>query len=120
MFEHHTHPLLPKLAFVRRLILSTATGLLLVILSLLAGMLGYHHFEQMPWADAFANAAMILSGMGPLAPMQTFAGKVFAGIYALYSGLALIMIAAILFAPIIHRFLHRFHIESGSTGRGDS
>ena len=120
MFEHHTHPLLPWSAFVRRLILSTVSGLLLVVISLLAGVLGYHHFEQMPWVDAFANAAMILSGMGPLAPMQSFAGKVFAGVYALYSGLALIMIAAILFAPIIHRFLHRFHVESGSAGRGDS
>lgn len=120
MFEHHTHPLLPRPAFVRRLILSTASGLLLVFISLLAGMFGYHYFEHMPWVDAFANAAMILSGMGPLVPMQSFAGKVFAGVYALYSGLALIMIAAILFAPIIHRFLHRFHIESSSAGRGDS
>ncbi|MEO6696763.1 MAG: hypothetical protein ABIN45_02035 [Gammaproteobacteria bacterium] len=112
MFEHHTHPLLPWPAFVRRLILSTASGMLLVFISLLAGVLGYHYFEQMSWVDAFANAAMILSGMGPLAPLQTFEGKVFAGVYALYSGLALILIAGILFAPVFHRFLHRFHIES--------
>lgn len=120
MFEHHSHPLLPCPAFVRRLIFSTDSGLLLVLISLLAGMFGYHYFEHMPWADAFANAAMILSGMSPLASMQTFAGKVFAGVYALYSGLALIMIAAILFAPIIHRFLHRFHIEPGSAEGEDS
>lgn len=120
MFEHHSHPLLPWPAFVRRLILSTASGLLLVLVSLLAGVFGYHYFELMPWVDAFANAAMILSGMGPLVPMQTFSGKLFAGFYALYSGLALILIAGVLFAPVVHRFLHRFHIESGSAEGQDS
>jgi hypothetical protein len=77
----------------------------------LVGMLGYHYFESMEWIDSFANASMILSGMGPLEPMKTNGGKIFAGIYALYSGLALIGIAAIVLAPVFRRFLHRFHLD---------
>jgi hypothetical protein len=67
----------------------------------------------MPWIDAFANAAMILSGMGPLAPLRTWGGKLFAGLYGLYSGLLLIAVAGLILAPIIHRVLHRFHLEAG-------
>jgi len=74
-------------------------------------MAGYHYFEGMEWIDAFANASMILSGMGPLNPLQTSAGKLFAGFYALYSGLALIVAVGILLAPVVHRVLHRFHLE---------
>jgi hypothetical protein len=71
--------------------------------------LGRRHWcESLVWLDAFVNAAMILSGMGPLA---TNAGKLFAGLYALYGGLAVVMIAGIIFAPVVHRFLHQFHLE---------
>jgi hypothetical protein len=66
----------------------------------------------MPWIDAFANAAMILSGMGPLASMQTWGGKLFAGLYALYSGLAVVLAVGLIIAPIFHRVLHRFHVAS--------
>jgi hypothetical protein len=86
----------------------------LVVLSLFVGMLGYHALEGMKWIDAFVNASMILSGMGPVGELHTPAGKVFAGLYALYSGFALLTIAAVLLAPVMHRFLHRFHIEMGS------
>ena len=72
-------------------------------------MIGYHRLEGMPWIDAFANAAMILSGMGPLEPLHTWGGKMFAGWYALYSGLVVIVVAGIILSPIIHRVMHRFH-----------
>lgn len=85
-------------------------GLLAVGLSL--GMLGYHFLERLDWLDAFTNAAMILSGMGPLAPLQTAAGKFFAGCYALFSGLLFISVAGIILAPIGHRLMHRFHLEA--------
>ena len=75
-------------------------------------MAGYHFLEKMSWLDAFANAAMIPSGMGPLGPLQTNAGKFFAGCYALYSGLALITSIAVIFAPVFHRFIHKFHLET--------
>lgn len=110
-FEHKSQPLLSRPAFLKRLMLSVAMGTTLIIVSLLAGMAGYHYFEGLSWIDAFANAAMILSGMGPLAQPATTNGKIFAGLYALYSGFAVLIIAAITFAPIVHRFLHRLHAE---------
>ena len=111
MFEHKTDPLLPWSGFLRRLATSTILGLSLILLSLAVGMAGYHAFESLAWLDAFTNAAMILSGMGPLAQPQTICGKLFAGLYALYSGLAVVMIAGITFAPVVHRFLHHIHVE---------
>ncbi len=74
-------------------------------------MAGYRHFEGMEWIDAFASASMILSGMGPLTPLQTSGGKLFAGLYALYSGLSLIAATSLILAPIVHRALHHFHLE---------
>jgi hypothetical protein len=90
---------------------SIALGLLITAFALGIGMLGYHSFEPMSWVDAFVNAAMILSGMGPVSILQTNAGKIFAGCYALFSGLAFITILGIIFVPGIHRFLHKFHME---------
>ena len=116
-FEHHTEPLLPFESFMQRFLRSVALGIGLIVLSLLAGMTGYHFLEDLSWIDAFTNASMILSGMGPLAQPQTDAGKIFAGLYALYSGLAVLIIAGIMFAPAVHRFLHRFHLESKKDGR---
>ena len=110
-FEHRSKPLLPRRKFFQRLLWSVLLGAVLVALSLAGGMLGYHAFEGLPWLDAFVNAAMILSGMGPLADPKSDGGKLFAGFYALYSGLFLILVAGLMFAPIVHRFLHRFHID---------
>ena len=86
-------------------------GASIIGVSLAIGMTGYHLLERMSWLDSFANASMILSGMGPLEPLRTNGGKFFAGSYALFSGLALITSTAVLFAPIFHRFLHKFHLE---------
>jgi hypothetical protein len=80
-------------------------------------MAGYHGFEGLPWLDAFLNAAMILSGMGPVASIQTIGGKLFAGCYALFSGLALITTLAVIFVPLFHRFLHKFHLDTDSRER---
>ncbi|QVL34276.1 hypothetical protein KIH39_10320 [Telmatocola sphagniphila] len=110
-YEKKTQPLLSRPEFARRVFRNFAASSLLIGLSLFGGMLGYRWLEGLEWIDAFENASMILSGMGPVATMQTWGGKLFAGLYALYSGLALIMAAGLLFAPIVHRLLHRFHIE---------
>ena len=114
MFEHRSTPLLPQPQFVHRLARSLLFAAVIIVVSLLVGMAGYHWFEHMPWVDAFANAAMILSGMGPLSPLETEGGKIFAGMYALYSGLALIGVAGVIFTPVLHRFLHRFHLDEES------
>ena len=111
MFEHRTKPLLPRKVYYQRLAHHAAMGVGVIAVSLGIGMAGYHWLEKLPWIDAFLNAAMILSGMGPVASLQTNAGKLFAGFYALYSGIALITVLGIIFAPVIHRFLHKFHLE---------
>ena len=79
-------------------------------------MAGYHFLEKLSWLDAFLNASMILSGMGPVATIQTSAGKLFAGCYALFSGLALITSIGVVSVPIFHRFLHRFHLDPDAGG----
>jgi hypothetical protein len=118
MFEHHTKPLLPRREYYRRIARNIGLGALVIALSLGIGMIGYHVFEKLPWIDAFLNASMILSGMGPVATLQSAGGKIFAGCYALFSGIALISIVGIIFAPVVHRFLHKFHLED--EGRNQS
>lgn len=75
-------------------------------------MCGYHYLENLPWLDSFLNASMILGGMGPVSDLKTDGGKLFAGSYALFSGLIFIVVAGMLFAPLVHRILHRFHFET--------
>jgi hypothetical protein len=111
-FEKKNQPLLGRRAFFGRLARNFGVSSGLIAGSLLAGMLGYHFLEGLAWIDAFSNASMILSGMGPLDAPKSWGGKLFAGLYALYSGLALILAAGILFTPIVHRLLHRFHLEA--------
>jgi hypothetical protein len=112
MFEPRTKPLLPRRAFYHRLARSLWCGSIIMGVSLGIGMVGYHFLEQLSWLDAFENAAMILSGMGPVSPVQTSVGKLFAGCYALFSGLMLITSIGVIFAPVFHRFLHKFHLEA--------
>lgn len=115
-YESRHLPLLSRKAFAKRLAGNLGASAILIGLSLLGGMAGYRYFEGMMWIDAFANASMILSGMGPLTPLETRGGKLFAGFYALYSGLALILATGLIFAPVVHRLLHRFHLESEKRG----
>jgi hypothetical protein len=83
----------------------------MVVVSLLAGILGYVHFEHLGWLDGFLNAAMLLGGMGPVESPQTPGGKVFAGLYALYSGMVFLVVVAIALSPVVHRVLHKFHLD---------
>ncbi len=106
-------------AFRARLLKMAAIGFSLIAASLTVGMLGYHFIAGQSWPDSFLNAAMILSGMGPVGELKSTAAKIFAGTYALYSGLALILIAGIILSPIVHRFLHKFHLESGKKSGGE-
>ena len=115
-FESKNQPLLSKAKFAKRLALNFTFALVLIAISLIAGMIGYRSTEDMAWIDAFANAAMILSGMGPLDPLKTANGKLFAGMYALYSGLILILASGIILAPVVHRLIHSFHLEKEQTG----
>ena len=103
---------LSRTKFVRRLTDHILAALFFLGMSLFVGMAGYHYLEKLPWIDAFANASMILSGMGPLNPLNSPSGKLFAGSYALYSGLAVIVVVGLILSPVVHRLLHRFHLQS--------
>ena len=112
MFERHQERLLPRRAFLRRLAKYALISLSLVIVSLVIGMVGYHTFAGFSWVDSFLNASMLMGGMGPVNTLTSNAGKIFAGIYALYCGLIELAAIAIFAAPIFHRFLHHFHLEN--------
>jgi hypothetical protein len=111
MYERKAHPPLPRPHFVRRLLLHGAASLGLLVASLLIGIAGYEYFEHLPWRDAFLNSAMLMGGMGPVDAPRTDAGKLFAGLYALYAGLVFLVAASLLFAPVVHRLMHTFHWE---------
>ena len=111
MYESRTKPLLSRRAFFRRLARHSAVSSVLVLGSLALGAAGYHLTEGMAWLDAILNAAMILTGMGPVTPVRHVAGKLFATFYALYSGVAFLGIAGLLVAPVAHRLLHSLHVD---------
>jgi hypothetical protein len=111
MFEHHTQPLATRDKFARRMLRYSLATAGIILSSLVMGMLGYHYFESLSWIDSLLNASMILGGMGPVNPLQTDAGKLFAAFYALYSGIILLASVGLLVTPIFHRFMHRFHLE---------
>jgi hypothetical protein len=116
MFETKHDPLLPPSEFFARLGGSFFLTLLIVAFSLLLGGMGYHYLGRLPWLDAFLNASMILTGMGPVDPMKSRPGKFFSIFYALFSGIAFLTMMAVLLAPIIHRFLHKFHLAGSDDG----
>src|SRR6476646_711451 len=120
MYESRSEPLLPRREFFLRLSRHWAVAMGLLAISLVVGMAGYHRFEKLPWVDAFLNSAMLLGGMGPVDPPKTEAGKVFAGLYALYAGLVVITVAAIMVTPIFHRVLHHFHADAEEKEGKDS
>lgn len=117
MYEPRQDPLLPRKKFYARLRWHGLFALAMLAFCEGVGMAGYHFFENMGWVDSYTNAAMILGGMGPLDPIKTSAGRVFAGTYALFSGVAFLTTVGFFIMPVLHRLLHRFHLESGKTPR---
>ncbi len=111
MFEHHHESLIPRTEFYWRVVKYASLSVGTITVSLLIGIFGYHYFEGLSWIDSLVNASMILGGMGPVNPINTTAGKLFASFYALFSGMILLVAVSILIAPIFHRFLHHFHLE---------
>jgi hypothetical protein len=110
-YERARDPLAPRTRFYHRLRANLQLALGIVVVSLLIGMAGYHFLGGLDWTDSFLNASMILSGMGPVDQLEAGPAKVFSGLYAIYSGFALLASAGVILAPVLHRFLHRFHLE---------
>ncbi|HSB78185.1 MAG TPA: hypothetical protein VLM91_05330 [Candidatus Methylomirabilis sp.] len=119
MFEHSTQPVISTWRFVARLARSSGIALSLIGVSLLIGMVGYHALEGFGWIDAFLNASMLLGGMGPVNAPASYGGKLFAGLYALYCGLIVIVVAGVLLAPVAHRLLHKFHVRRSQVMSGE-
>ncbi len=111
-FEPRRQKVISRTAFAMRMARAIGLWALLTFGGLVIGMVGYAWTEGMGFADSFVNAAMILSGMGPVAELHTTAGKVFAGCYAILSGLIIVIGAGFVLAPVAHRVLHRFHVET--------
>ena len=111
MYEPKTRSPIPAPHFIKRVLRHALAAVALLLVSLALGMSGYEYFEGLPWRDAFVNAAMLMGGMGPVDALRTDGGKVFAGLYALYAGLVFLVASGLVFAPIVHRVLHRFHWE---------
>ena len=110
-YEHKSVPMLTLGQFLRRVLLHFLMAVAMAAASLGIGMWGYVHFEHRSWLDAFLNAAMLLGGMGPIWDPQTEGGKLFAGCYALFAGLVFLIVAGIIWAPVVHRILHRLHLD---------
>lgn len=113
MYEHRRQKLLSRPAFVKRLARHGVWALLLILGSLALGAVGFHVLSRQPWIDALLNSAMLLGGMGPVGDLGPPVGKIFATFFALYAGLAFLIVAGLLFAPVFHRMLHRFHLDTG-------
>ena len=109
IYEGRTHRPLSRRHFAHRMARHFGVALLLVAGSLVIGMAGYMGFEHLAWRDAFLNSAMLIGGMGPVDAPKSDAGKLFAGLYAIYCGLVVIITASVIFAPVLHRMMHKFH-----------
>jgi hypothetical protein len=120
MYEHHQKPLLSRAAFLQRMLGHIGVAVMIILGSLGIGIAGYHFLEGLTWIDSLLNASMLLGGMGPVNELHTTMGKIFASLYALYSGIVFLVVAGVLFAPLFHRFLHRFHLELSDEDRPGS
>jgi len=118
-FERRNEQLLPRDLFIQRLLRWSIAAFVVLAGSLAFGICGYHFLEGLPWIDSLLDASMILGGMGPVDPIRTTAGKLFASFYALYSGLAIIGVVGLLIAPVAHRLFHKFHLEEPASRRAD-
>src|SRR3954465_4983925 len=111
MFEPKHSKLAPLPIFVRRVALSLLWTAIVLCIALSIGIVGYHFVADLPWIDALLNASMILTGMGPVAPMTTTTAKLFASAYALFSGVVFLSSIGLVLAPVFHRVLHKFHLD---------
>jgi hypothetical protein len=111
MFEGKHQKIVPAPVFIKRLFIFIGIAMLLILFALFIGIAGYHWIAGFNWVDALLNASMILGGMGPVDLLTNTAAKIFASAYALFSGLVFIAVMGIVFSPIVHRMLHKFHID---------
>jgi len=117
-YERRHDQLAPRSIFVKRIIASLAVALCLIIVALFIGICGYHFLAGFGWIDSLLEASMILGGMGPVKELPNDTAKVFASIYALFSGLILIALMGIILSPVVHRIMHKFHVDEKDVNKG--
>lgn len=114
---------MPWPLFLHRAAFHLAVGAAGIVVAVVIGLMGYHFIAHLPWVDSFLNASMILGGMGPVDVLHTTGAKLFAAVYALFSGLVFIALMGIVLAPWAHRVLHRLHMDEDdptiSSGRAE-
>ncbi len=120
LFERRTEPLAPHRVFIQRLAIYTIFSIAIIGSSLAIGVIGYHLTEGMSWIDSLLNASMLLGGMGPVDPLHTVAGKLFASFYALFSGVVFLVAVGVLIAPVFHRLMHSFHFAPEDVGEAEA
>jgi hypothetical protein len=111
VYEHRSDQVAPRLVYLQRLLGSLAMALAVIVVALLIGIAGYHFIAGFNWIDSLLEASMILGGMGPVNQLSNDTAKVFASIYALFSGLVVLALMGIMLAPVVHRVLHKFHVD---------
>ena len=111
IYEKKHEPLLPRNKFFKRLARNFFVAIMIIIVSLFIGIVGYHSLNGLSWIDSLLNASMILAGMGPVDKMNGDAAKIFSSLYAIFSGVVFITTVAVILAPVVHRFLHKFHLK---------
>ncbi len=116
-FEHKGKPLLPRPQFVARIFRYFLFSLVLLMVSLGLGIAGYHYINGLSWIDSLVNASMILTGMGPVDPLRNDGAKWFASFYAIFSGVAFLSIVAVFLSPLVHRFLHKLHLDEADENK---
>ncbi|MGE5197747.1 MAG: hypothetical protein ACM3IL_04510 [Deltaproteobacteria bacterium] len=116
MFEHYRQPLLPRKVFYLRILRSIAISLFLLILTVLIGAILFHLIEGFSWIDSVLNCVLIMTGVGTVGTISSPAGKIFTAIYSIISTLVFFTILAIIFTPLFHRLLHKFHLDLDKKG----
>ncbi|MEP6718716.1 MAG: hypothetical protein ABJB21_06230 [bacterium] len=111
MFEHRHEKLAPLSVFLKRMVGTASIGLVLLLITLLIGICGYHWLDGLDWIDSLVEASMILGGMGPINPLTNTSAKIFASVYALFSGVVFIALMGLLLTPVVHRLMHKFHLK---------
>ncbi len=111
MYESHKQPLASKSTFYQRVLKNIIIAIVVMMVCLAIGIVGYHYTANIAWLDALHNASMILSGMGPVVEITTVSGKWFSSAYALFSGIVFITNVGVILAPAVHRLFHRLHID---------
>ncbi len=112
MYEHRSQPVIPLRIFYQRVLKNLVVACSILAVCLIIGIVGYHYLAPASWIDAFHNASMILSGMGPVIEIKTTGGKIFSSLYALFSGVVFVTNIGVILAPVIHRLIHRMHVHT--------